>query len=419
MNKLVIRKEDLKNNIQIIKEHAKTNLPDDNGKPVKIIVVVKSNAYGLGLKEYTQFMIDQGFDFFAVSTVQEAVEFRKLGFTQQLLMLSSTAIKEDIEKLIENNVIITIGSKEAAEALCEIVNKKLINKSEEDEKTKIDTKTKEYNEEQNKNNNEKKQEDLHKLKEYATNNKIKIHIKIDTGFGRYGFIYSNRDQMVEVIKKIQDMPNIEIQGTFTHFSNAYYDDKYTKLQFKRFIDCVEILKMNGINTGMLHVCNSSAFIKFPQMHLNAVRIGSAFSGKLAFQNKLGLKKIANLESKVTEIKELPKKFNIGYSNAYKTKNVTKVAIIPCGYINGVDVQVGRDMFRPVDKFRYIIRDIKDVFKKQYHAVNINGKRCKILGRIGTFHITVDITGKDIKIGDKAIFDVNATLVNSNVEREYF
>ena len=375
MNKLVINKENLLQNVQKIKEHAQTNLPDHKGNPVKIIVVVKSNAYGLELKQYVQFMVNQGFDFFAVSTVQEAVEFRKLGFTQQLLMLSSTGIKEEIKTLIENNIIITIGSKETVDAVCTI-SKEMPEK------------------------------------------KIKAHIKIDTGFGRYGFVYDNREEMVETLKKLQKEKNIEIQGTFTHFSNAYYDEKYTKQQFQRFINCIEVLKMNNINTGMLHVCNSSAFIKFPEMHLNAVRVGSAFVGKLAFQNNIGLKKVAKLESQVAEIKEVPKGFNIGYSNAYRTKKKTKVAIIPCGYINGVDIQVGRDMFRPVDKFRYIVRDIKDAFKKQNHIVNINGQNCEILGRIGTFHVTVDITGKNIKIGDKATFEVNTTLVNSNVERIY-
>ena len=375
MKSVVINKEDLRYNIEKIKEYAETNLPDDKGNPVKIIVVVKSNAYGLELKQYVQFMVNQGFDFFAVSTVQEAVEFRKLGFTQQVLMLSSTGIKEEIKTLIENNIIITIGSKETVDAVCTI-SKEMPEK------------------------------------------KIKAHIKIDTGFGRYGFVYDNREEMVETLKKLQKEKNIEIQGTFTHFSNAYYDEKYTKQQFQRFINCIEVLKMNNINTGMLHVCNSSAFIKFPEMHLNAVRIGSAFVGKLAFQNNIGLKKVAKLESQVAEIKEVPKGFNIGYSNAYRTKKKTKVAIIPCGYINGVDVQVGRDMFRPVDKFRYIIRDIKDAFKKQNHIVNINGQNCEILGRIGTFHVTVDITGKNIKIGDKATFEVNTTLVNSNVERIY-
>ena len=375
MNKLVINKEDLLQNVQKIKEHAKINLPDDNGRPVKIIVVVKSNAYGLDLKQYTEFMVNQGLDFFAVSTVQEAIEFRKLGFTQQLLMLSSTAIKEEVELLIKNNVIITIGSKEAADVVCKIATE-------------------------------------------CPEQKIKAHIKIDTGFGRYGFVYENREEMIEALKKLQDNKNIEIQGTFTHFSNSYYDEKYTKLQFKRYIDCIEVLKMNNIETGMLHVCNSSAFIKFPEMHLNAVRVGSAFVGKLAFKNNIGLKKVARLESQVTEIKDVPKGFNIGYSNAYKTKKSTRVAIVPCGYINGVDVQVGRDMFRTVDKIRYVVRDLKDMFKKQNHSVFINNQRCEILGRIGTFHVTVDITGKDVNIGDKAVFDVNTTLVNSDVKREY-
>lgn len=80
MNKLVINKENLLQNVQKIKEHAQINLPDDNGNQVKIIVVVKSNAYGLDLKQYVQFMVNQGFDFFAVSTVQEAIEFRKSRF---------------------------------------------------------------------------------------------------------------------------------------------------------------------------------------------------------------------------------------------------------------------------------------------------------------------------------------------------
>lgn len=372
MNKVIIDKQDLVHNIKKIKEHSKINSPDDNGNPVKIIVVIKANAYGLDLKQYTQFMIDQGFDFFAVSTVEEALEFRNLGFKQKLLMLSSTAIKEEIEELVQNDIIITIGSRESANIVNEIAK------------------------EQNK--------------------KIKAHVKIDTGFGRYGFIYSNRDEMIETIKSLDD--NIKIEGTFTHFSNAFYDDKYTKLQFKRFIDCIEVLKMNNIETGILHVCNSSAFIKFPHMHLNAVRIGSAFTGRLSFQNNLGLKRIAKLESQVTEIKTLPSKFNIGYSNIYKTKKETKIAIIPSGYINGINIELGQDTFRPIDKLRTIVRATKNAFKKQELYVDIAEQKCKILGRIGTFHVIADITGKDIKIGDKAKFNINNILVNPNIQREY-
>jgi alanine racemase len=372
LKSVIIDKNDLRYNIEKIKEHANTNLPDDNGNRVKIIAVVKSNGYGLGIVEYTKFLIDNGIDFFAVSTIEEALKLRQAGIKEKILMLSSTSIEEDIKTLVENNIIITIGSKESAE---------ISNKIGQD-----------------------------------IGKKVKAHIKIDTGFGRYGFVYSNREELIKTLKPLE---NIKIEGTYTHFSNAYYDDKYTNLQFERFINCIEILKMNEITTGMLHVCNTSAFIKFPNMHLNAVRIGSAFTGKIAFKNSMGLKKIGYLKSNISEIKELPKGFNIGYSNAYTTKKITKVAIIPCGYMDGVNIQTGRDMFRNIDKIRYIIRDIKDALKKQQIFVKINGQKCPILGRIGTYHVTVDITNKEnININDEVIFDANLKYIDTSIKREW-
>ena len=134
--------------------------------------------------EFTKFLIDQGISFFAVSTLDEAIKLRTAGIKEDILMLSSTAIEEDLKKLIENNIIITIGSKEDVDAVIKI-SKEL-------------------------------------------NKKIRAHIKIDTGFGRYGFLYNKREELVEELTKLQSEKNIQIEGTFSHFSISFFDEKYYK-----------------------------------------------------------------------------------------------------------------------------------------------------------------------------------------------
>ena len=279
-------------------------------------------------------------------------------------------MKEDVQSLIENNITLTIGSVESAKIANEVANEKNI--------------------------------------------KIKAHLKIDTGFGRYGFVYTKKD---DILKTIKQNSNIEFEGIFTHFSIAFYDDKITKEQFEKFMNVVKFLEENNIKFKLKHACNSSAFVKFPEMHLDAVRVGSAFVGRLSVENKIGVKKIGTLESKVAEVRTLPANFNIGYSNIYLTKKETKAAIIPVGHSDGFNVSSNRDMFRKVDKLRYIINDIKGFFKEQYLKVNINNKNYKLAGRLGMYHSTV-IVDNNVKVGDKAVYEVNPIYIDPRIRREY-
>ena len=367
MKALVVETQNLKHNLKIVRE-----IIEKNKNEPQIIAVIKGNGYGLGLVEYAQFLADNGVTFFAVATVEEAIKLRKNGIKQDILMMSSTAVKNDIEILIENKIILTVGSKEAGKAVDEIAKK--------------------------------------------LNQKVRIHLKVDTGFGRYGFIYNQKEEMIETIKTWK---NIQIEGIFSHFSLAFYGNgKEVREQYSRFLSCIEELRKNEIEPKMQHICNSSAFLRFQDMHLNAVRIGSALLGRLSIPNQWGFKRVGYLTSNVSEIKTVPAGYNIGYSNSYTTKNETRIAIVPCGYADGFNVKVDRDMFRKIDKIRYIIRDIKDALKKQQIYVTINGEKCKVLGRLGMFHVSVDITGKNIKINDEVRFEVSPMLVDSNIVRDY-
>jgi len=367
MKALVVESENLKHNLKTVRE-----IVEKNKKGTKIIAVIKGNGYGLGLVEYAQFLEDNGIDFFAVATVEEAIKLRENGIKQDILMMSSTAVKEDIEKLIKNNIILTIGSKESGDAVEEIAQQ--------------------------------------------NNQKVKVHLKVDTGFGRYGFIYNQKEEMVKTIKMWK---NIQIEGMFSHFSLAFYGNgKEAKEQYNRFINCVKELKNNEIEPNVLHICNSSAFLRFPDMYLNAVRVGSVLLGRLSIPNKWGFKKVGYLTSNVAEIKTVPAGYNIGYSNSFVTKKETTIAIVPCGYADGFNVKVDRDMFRTIDKLRYIVRDIKDAFKKQQIYVTINGEKCKVLGRLGMFHVSVDITDKKVNINDEVRFQVSPMLVDSTIPRNY-
>lgn len=332
MKQLVVNKEDLKHNINRIKDYTKKISNDDN---YTIIAVVKGNGYGLGLNEYSEVLVENGIKYLAVATFEEAIELRKKQKDVNILMMSPLYNKQELEETVKNNITIAIDSKENAEAVNELAHKG-------------------YN--------------------------IKVHLKIDTGFGRYGFIYDDYENILNTVQSLK--PNVEIEGIFTHCSDAYRkNNKHTLEQFKRFTDVIEKLEANNIKIRLKHICNSPAILNYPEMHLTAARIGSAFVGRVCSENNIGLKKIGELEINIAEVKDIPKGFNISYLNSYKTKDKTRIAIIPIGYLEGYNVTQKTDMFRIADKLRRALHELKSIFKKQKITVVINEKRYNVIGTI--------------------------------------
>ena len=366
MNTLLINKEDLRHNVNVIKNMAK-----QTDEKYTVIAVVKGNGYGLGLVEYAKFLIDNGIEFLAIATVEEALELRKAGIKEKILMLSSTSIREDIELLVKNDIILAIGSKESAQIANAIG--------------------------------------------VSLNKKVKAHLKIDTGMGRYGFLYNDLNTIKSIIT---ENSNIDFEGIFSHFSIAYYkDNKWTKNQYNKLINVINYLEENNIKFKYKHICNSTGFLLYKDMRLNCARIGSAFLGRAAV-NCNGLKKIGSIKTKIKEIRTLPKGHNISYLNTYKTKRETRIGIIQIGYIDGINLGTNQDMFRFVDKLRIFYHAAKDLIRKKKITVMINEKRYPVLGKIGMYHMVIDITGTDIKLDDEVLLSVNTLHIDSKVRREY-
>jgi len=275
LKSLVIERKKLISNINKIFEIAKQSGKNDEGKKYEIIAVVKGNGYGLGMVNLSKILLDNGIHFLAVSTVEEALELKDANLDGEVMLLSSVCDEKEVKELIDRDIILTIGSKEAAELVNRLANQK----------------------------------------------KVKCQVKIDTGFGRYGFIYNKFDEILEVYKNYS---NLEIIGTFSHFAQSYAkDERHTKKQFDRFIDVIEFLKNNKIEPGMLHICNSAAFLRYPNMRLNAARIGSAFLGRILVNNYLKLERIGYLETKIIETNTLPKGYTIRIFMRRKNKKRNK------------------------------------------------------------------------------------------------
>lgn len=302
----------------------------------KTMAIVKANAYGHGAVRVAK-TLENLADYFAVADIQEALELRDNGIANPILILSYTSTYH-YEELIGNEIIPTVYSLE----------------------------------------------DAIKLSQTAVemSKKVVIHIAVDTGMNRIGF----RDcaESADIIKKISTLPNIEIEGVFTHFACADCEDKSSvNVQKQRFDKFIASLEERGLDISIKHCCNSAATIDC-DTHYDMVRMGIALYGLYpsdeVMKEKVELKPAMEVVSRIIHIKDVEAGEGIGYGHAYVTPEKKKIATVCIGYADGYNRAFSNN-----------------------GSVLVNGKRAKVVGKVCMDQIMIDITGIDgANVGDQVI-----------------
>lgn len=255
---------------------------------VKIMPVVKADAYGHGIVEVSQYLISQGIDYLGIATVDEGICLRKAGLVTPLLILGSI-LPEETDLLLEYNLIPTICNWETALALNNLAGQR--------------------------------------------NLSARVHIKIDTGMGRIGIWH---EEVLEFFLKIRELINLDIEGIWTHFASAEEED-FTNLQLTRFNFVLGGLKSIGFNFSYIHAANSTAILKNKDSHFNLVRPGLTLYGvypDISLKEIIELKPVMNIRTKVIFIKKVPAGHSISYGRTFTTQRESLIATLPVGYGDG-------------------------------------------------------------------------------------
>jgi alanine racemase len=326
-----------------------------------IWAVLKGNGYGLGVRPMAELCMQKGIHRFAVTELSEAAVLRELCPSGQILLLRPTTDEAELRQMLELDVIATIGSSEDAAALSTVS---------------------------------------------ASRGEVaEVHVKIDTGMGRYGFLPEETEKILNVYRYYD---NIAVSGIYTHFHSAFCSEKATMAQAEAFKTVLKTISDAGIETGMPHCCNSNAFLRWPELHMEGARIGSALLGRVTAKSKL--KRIGCCQATVDEVRWLPAGHSTGYGAGWTAKKPTQIAVLPVGWYHGFTVEHGNDLFRFRDNLRRIFAGVKGILLRKRIFVYINGKKCPVLGHVGMLHTVVDVTKIRCNPGDKATLDINPILV---------
>lgn len=277
-------------NIEYNYRTMRSHLPEGT----KLLGIVKADAYGHGAVEVAKKLEKCGADYLAIACLDEALELRENGVSLPILILGHTP-HEYVGLLLENDLTQTVS--------CE-------------------AKGIEYSE-----------------AAAALGGTLKIHIKLDTGMSRLGFICAGEhfDEGVKNLVSTCRLPNLDVEGVYTHFCVSDYcdddSDAYTRGQFELFMRMIEAAEKQGVKFRLRHCANSAAISRFPDMALDMVRAGMVLYGFRDMEH-YGLKPAMSLISTVSTIKYFDEGTYVSYGRHYKTSKRTRMGVVSIGYADG-------------------------------------------------------------------------------------
>ncbi|MDQ3020619.1 MAG: alanine racemase [Bacteroidota bacterium] len=285
----------LKKNFELIKLYA--NRKSNSEEVVKVCSIVKANAYGHGMNEVGKALAEAGTDYLGTADYTESVILNDYikKFSKKkvdVLCLGILTDEKFFDEIISRNIVVTIADVKIALLLNSFAKNK--------------------------------------------NKKINIHIQVDSGINRIGFLIKDA---YEAVQKIRRMSNLNITGIYSHYATSEIPrNSYALKQLSDFKDIVKELEHNVMKFSLKHISNTGGILNYNDTFFNMVRPGISLYGYYPDRKKIvkdiGINPVMALKSKVSFIKQLDKKQSISYGRKYFTKSKTKIVSIPVGYGDG-------------------------------------------------------------------------------------
>lgn len=331
---LEINLTDLKHNFDYLKSKLQPN--------TKFLAVVKAFAYGSDASAVANYLQNLNVDYFAVAYVMEGVSLRDAGITKPILVLHPQPANFStlIDRCLEPN----------------LYNAKVLN-------------------------------EFISSAESLNQENYPIHIKFNTGLNRLGFWENDVDY---IVSKLGQTKAVKVSSIFSHMaaSEDLSSESFTQTQIDDFTKIADEFSRKTNSKPMLHMCNTSGVLNYPEAHFDMVRCGIGLYGfgNSDKENKK-LKPIASLKSVISQIHKIEKNETVGYNRAFKAASFMRIATIPIGHADGIGRHYGNGR----------------------GFVFINQKKASIVGNVCMDMLMVDITNIDCHEGDEVVvFDGNSS-----------